>query len=269
MTSDLHREARELLDGITHEPWSVMTNVDGEKIAVVNDDEKFFIALLHPDDNGTEIGDANNRFIAAAPRLVRDLLAENQRLTHCPHDSASGTPAGRWACDQCGADQGPQDDAMLASRLTDAQRERDEARAESIKFAAELGFGDPPGPTATLDQMVEPIRTAFNDQREHNECPRYCGLCGEQMARTCCPECHGTGIDNAKAQAHGTRDECEHCGGDGWLHDGCAETCYADLVAERDEARATIDRIRAIALRNRMDDRTTIAILAALDQEDQ
>ncbi|MEC4616282.1 hypothetical protein [Tsukamurella tyrosinosolvens] len=101
--TDLIREADAALDGITPEPWSTVTSERGQ-IAVVNAETKFFIALLHPDDQGTEVGESNVRFIASAPDLVRRLRDDVHRLR---------TELGEWT--------------TATLRLI---RERDEARAD-------------------------------------------------------------------------------------------------------------------------------------------
>jgi hypothetical protein len=37
-------------------------------------------------------------------------------------------------------------------------------------------------------------------------------------------------------EASGAYRECEYCAGVGWVHDGCAEMSYADLVAQAEVA---------------------------------
>ncbi|QRY62724.1 hypothetical protein JVX90_00155 [Gordonia sp. PDNC005] len=72
-TPDVVSRARAALDGITPGPWEVIGGgeyVSGPGICVA------------PDDGG--VSDGDGAFIAAAPDLVRDLVAKVERLTkHC------------------------------------------------------------------------------------------------------------------------------------------------------------------------------------------
>lgn len=105
-----------------------------------------------------------------------------------------------------------------------------------VAFASRLGFGDNISePAATLADMVKPIEQAFYDARDHQECPRTCERCGERLAATVCPDCNGSGC--GPGTASGAYDECELCAGSGWLHDGCADKSYADLVTELQHVR--------------------------------
>nr|WP_046284605.1 hypothetical protein [Mycobacterium sp. UM_NZ2] len=124
--------------------------------------------------------------------------------------------------------------ATISEMLDENNRldaERDQLRTAHHAFTARLGFGDGiTEPAAELDGIVEPIEAAFAEARDHQECPHLCESCGETLANTRCTECHGSGC--GPGTALGAYDECEHCGGGGWVHEGCAERSYADLVAE-------------------------------------
>lgn len=121
-------------------------------------------------------------------------------------------------------------------------------RAEHREFASHLGFGDGvTEPAASLAEMVDLIEAAFSEARDHQECPRICEQCGERLAATLCPDCHGSGGNAALCEASGAYVECEQCGGAGWIHEGCAESTYADLAAEVELLRATVERVRQLA----------------------
>ena len=127
---------------------------------------------------------------------------------------------------------------------------------EVLRATAVLGLNSNPTITAyTFENGVEhrhdanpltKVMAAFAEQRDHWECPRLCELCGEQLASTQCPECHGSGCNAPACEASGAYAECEHCAGVGWVHEGCAEASYADLVAEVKELRGAIESIRDI-----------------------
>lgn len=120
--------------------------------------------------------------------------------------------------------------ADVTAELVAAIQLRDEQRRQ---FTSRLGYGDDvTEPAATLADMVDPIESAFMEQRDHWECPRLCELCGERLASTRCPECHGSGCHNAMCEASDAYCECENCAGVGWVHEGCTEHSYADLAVE-------------------------------------
>ena len=112
------------------------------------------------------------------------------------------------------------------------------------EFCEALGFVDGSTRPARLRDIFEPIQWWDSEARDHVECARICEQCGETLARTLCGECHGGGQRDG---GNGTVRECGNCGGAGWLHEGCAEVSYADLVAERDAALAAVERVRAVA----------------------
>ncbi len=116
------------------------------------------------------------------------------------------------------------------------------------EFTDRLGYGDGvTEPAAELADLVDPIKEAFSEAREHNECPRLCEPCGERLASTLCPECRGSGCHAAMCEASGAYQECEYCAGVGWVHEGCAEQSYADLVTSVGKLSAEIQSIRNIA----------------------
>lgn len=120
-----------------------------------------------------------------------------------------------------------------------------EAERERLAFTAALEFGDDKSePAATLEQMIDPIREAFDQAREHYECPVICELCGETLADTVCGRCHGSGCLPNAALAYL---ECDDCAGVGRVHEGCAEQSYADLRARAERAEATLADVRALA----------------------
>lgn len=114
-STDIVQRARAALDGITPGPWWWTAETRARLIALGADkheltDAREIIrcaALLHP-------GEADARFIAAAPDLVRELAAEVEKLRS---DFA--------------------DEPYLSDRLRDARRERDEAQVWAAWFAAE------------------------------------------------------------------------------------------------------------------------------------
>lgn len=132
----------------------------------------------------------------------------------------------------------------LVTRVREAEAERDRLRTEHHAFTDSLDYGDGrTEPAAPLADLVEPIQEAFDGQREHQECPVLCEGCGERLAATRCEHCNGSGQWSSLS---GYR-ECEYCAGAGRVHAGCAEASYTDLVTERDEARAQLDTVRAVA----------------------
>ena len=71
----------------------------------------------------------------------------------------------------------------LAALITEVERLRESVR----KFSDDLLFGDGiTEPAATLNDMVDPIRDAFEAQHDHIECPIICELCGEKLADKTC-----------------------------------------------------------------------------------
>lgn len=131
------------------------------------------------------------------------------------------------------------DTAGWGARVVELEAEVKQLRADRLGFSSALGFGDGfSEPAATLEQMLEPIEDAFQSAHDHDECPRFCELCGERLAATRCDRCHGGGcIPNASW----TYEECPPCGGAGWVHDGCAGFTYDELAAEVTRLRAELD----------------------------
>lgn len=124
--------------------------------------------------------------------------------------------------------------AQLAAKVELLRRER-------IEFVSRLDFGDDiHEPAAALADIVDTIEQAFSDRRDHQECPHCCEQCGESLAAKLCPECHGSGCDAALCEASGAYSECEHCGGAGWVHDGCVGMGYAELAAEVERQKAEL-----------------------------
>lgn len=130
------------------------------------------------------------------------------------------------------------------------------------EFCEALGFVDDSTTPAKLRDIVEPIQWWDSEARDHVECARICEQCGETLARTLCGECHGGGQRDG---GNGTVRECGNCGGAGWLHEGCAEVSYADLVAERDAALAAIERVQETLSLHNPNGRLVKEVLAALD----
>ena len=111
---------------------------------------------------------------------------------------------------------------------------------EVREFTRRLGFGNGiTEPAASLAEMVDPIEDAFSAQRDHDECPVVCELCGEKLAATTCEHCNGSGC--GPGTALGAYDECEWCAGAGRIHEGCAERSYANLAATVARVRALVD----------------------------
>ena len=123
---------------------------------------------------------------------------------------------------------------QLAELLAENERLQEGARS----FAAALGYGDGhTEPSATLAELVDPLAEAMSSARDHDECPITCELCGERLAVTRCPQCHGSGCLPNPQLAYL---ECDTCAGAGRIHTGCAEKSYADLVQ-------ILGRVREIA----------------------
>lgn len=126
--------------------------------------------------------------------------------------------------------------------------EIDRLNQERFAFTDKLGYGDGvTEPAAELAELLDPIKAAFSEQRDHWECPRTCEQCGERLASTVCPECHGSGCNAPACEASGAYAECEYCAGVGWVHDGCAEASYTDLADEVKKLRGTVERVYNIA----------------------
>ena len=125
---------------------------------------------------------------------------------------------------------------VRAEARAEAQAEIDRLHAERIAFTARLGFGDDhDSPAASLEEMIDPIGKAFADAGEFYEVPRICEGCGEWLASATCEQCHGAGCLPNPQLAYL---ECDTCAGVGRVHIGCVQESYADLVTQRDEARA-------------------------------
>jgi len=128
---------------------------------------------------------------------------------------------------------------LAGLRLAELERECNAARAEAVRFAAELGFGDNvTDRAAPLADMIDPIREAIGAAQDHDDCPRVCELCGETLAATDCERCNGSG--NGPGTASGAYEECEYCAGAGRIHEGCAEVSYAKLVGEVERLRGEL-----------------------------
>lgn len=76
--SDLTDHAEQLLEGITPGPWSTVHGAWGNIWRFDDDDYPQGPTVVVRQGQMTEV---NARFIAAAPQLVADLLAEVKRLT--------------------------------------------------------------------------------------------------------------------------------------------------------------------------------------------
>lgn len=177
--------------------------------------------------------------IANAPAWLAELLVENERL--------------REACTEFeNAYVGERGDRVAAEQ--EIERLQEDARS----FAAALGYGDGHAePSATLAELVDPLTEAMSSARDHDECPAACELCGERLAATRCPQCHGSGcLPNPQL----TYLECDTCAGAGRIHDGCAEKSYADLAQ-------ILGRVREVAEHHagRAYSNPAGAILRALD----
>lgn len=120
--------------------------------------------------------------------------------------------------------------------------------AERRAFTDTLGYGDGvTEPAAELADLVDRIKEAFSEARDHYECPRTCEMCGERLASKLCPECQGSGCNARACEVSGAYAECEYCAGVGWVHEGCAEQSYADLVDSVGKLSAAIESIGRIA----------------------
>lgn len=273
--TDLLARAKAALEGVTPAPWERRTAPyredeelpvatadkaeyqtgtligDGEPLHVLiadSPDPKFaYIVPAITGDGPTS--ERNAEFIAAARTLVPELVAELERyqrggrtlgeqLDRTLRDILNATDSH----DLIGED-GDGDWMLVFERLMALRPARDAALAEADRlkrerweFSATVGFGDNiEERAAELSEMVDPIKAAFVEAMEHIECPKTCEQCGERLATTRCPDCHGSGCNGALSAASGAYAECEQCGGSGWLHDGCAEMSYADLATLREQ----------------------------------
>lgn len=103
-------------------------------------------------------------------------------------------------------------------------------RQDYLALTDALGFGDDrTEPAARPEQLLDPIEQAFHEANEHRECPVLCEDCGETLAATTCPDCHGSGC--SPLTALGAYDPCERCAGATKVHEGCVGKSYADLAA--------------------------------------
>ena len=140
-------------------------------------------------------------------------------------------------------------DAADLHALLDAADERDRLRTWQERVALAAGIGDEmegrgihleADPDVAADHMAGVLAMADT----HDECPIHCGRCGETLADVWCDHCHGSGC--GPGTASGAYEECEWCAGVGKVHLGCADLCYAALVAERDRLAAAVERVRAL-----------------------
>ncbi len=116
--------------------------------------------------------------------------------------------------------------ATTLALIAEVRRLRESQRS----FSTALGFGNGvTEPAASLADMIHPIEDAMSAALDHDECPVTCELCGDVLAATQCPTCHGSGCLPNAALAYL---ECDLCAGVGKIHEGCAEKPYADLVVE-------------------------------------
>jgi hypothetical protein len=126
--------------------------------------------------------------------------------------------------------------------MTELESELDHERRERTEFCSTLGFGgNVSEPAARLPEIVDNVEEAFAAAQDHDECPGECPGCGERLADKSCEWCQGAGGHVAQ----GAYSECSNCGGVTRIHEGCAGQSYADLVKERDEARAEVDSLQA------------------------
>lgn len=66
--------------------------------------------------------DEHHRLLGKAEglRLARSYIQDriHTQADDCPHDSRSGDHTGRWRCDQCGTDTGPQEITAVSAPAT-------------------------------------------------------------------------------------------------------------------------------------------------------
>lgn len=142
---------------------------------------------------------ANAEFIAAAdPATVLALIAEVRRMR------------ADWLREATSRDE----------LLAEVEERREAERA----FSAALGWGDgKTEPSATLSDLVDPLKAALSAASDHDECNVCCDLCGEMLAGTQCPTCYGSGCLPNDALV------------------------YADLAAKNEALSATVQRVRETA----------------------
>ena len=133
--------------------------------------------------------------------------------------------------------------------LLDAADERDRLRIWQERVALAAGIADEvEGRGVHLesdpDIAAEHMAGLLSLVDTHAECPVYCGGCGETLADAWCDHCHGSGC--GPGTATGAYEECKWCAGAGKVHLGCADRCYAELVAERDRLEAATEQVRAL-----------------------
>lgn len=107
LTPDIVTEARRLLDAATPGPWGL----DDERLHVIKDYPAPFICRVLD-----EPSDANAAFIAAAPRLVTELVAEVERLREALDQRTDPELAARLRERADGWKANP-DDLLAAARL--------------------------------------------------------------------------------------------------------------------------------------------------------
>lgn len=104
------------------------------------------------------------------------------------------------------------------------------------------------------DGALEMIRSAFDAERDHSECPEWCDDCEAWERPMSCEPCHGSGCDPATGL--GAYAPCEWCTGDGRKHEGESPLNLAlrevnrivrdgGTPAERETARARIEALLA------------------------
>lgn len=184
--------------------------------------------------------------------LVTDLVSELERVRQaCKTLGNLTVQLNQMALDASGMNRlidedGDGDWAAVWENIAELGAKVERQDRERHEFTGRLGFGDNISePSASLADMVDPIQAAFSEARDHQECPRICELCGERLASTLCPECHGSGCNASMCEASGAYVECEYCAGGGWVHEGCAEMTYAELVAELARLRAEVEQLKA------------------------
>lgn len=248
--SDVVERAKAALEGVTDGPWEATPyGVEQPYELDLHRFDQMTLRIARTDES-----DNDSRFIAAARTLVPELVSELERVREaCKTLGDLTVQLNQMALDATGlhhliGEDGDGDWAAVWENLAQLGSGNERLRAEHREFASRLEFGDGvTEPAASLADMLDPIKAAFSEARDHQECPHTCEQCGERLASTLCPDCHGSGGDAALCEASGAYVECEQCGGAGWIHEGCAEVGYADLKAEVERLRATVERVRELA----------------------